>query len=101
MSRLLKDLVGSIQYDSSWGIWAELIDGKFTPQSEARYGQKIFENGGLLDDFAYFYDGVQIGDNYISWFDGIDESDIDHAQKEDWIEQLIEEKNEELNEDLN
>lgn len=71
----LKDCIGSIQYDSSWGIWAELIDGKFSPDSQARYGQMIFENGGLLDEFQYFANGVQIGDSYTEWCGDFDITD--------------------------
>ena len=63
----LKDLAGSIQYDSSWGIWAELINGEFTPESQARYGQNQFENGGILDGFEFFADGQKIGDHYSDW----------------------------------
>ncbi|WP_434686896.1 hypothetical protein [Pseudanabaena minima] len=67
MSKSLKDLISTIQYDSSWGIWAELIDGKFTPESKARYGQSQFENGGVLDEFAFFAHGEKIGDHYSDW----------------------------------
>ena len=63
----LKDLASRIQYDSSWGIWAELIDGKFTPESQARYGQSQFENGGILDGFAFFAHGEKIGDHQTNW----------------------------------
>jgi hypothetical protein len=59
----LKELASSISYDSSWGIWAELIDGKFTADSQARYGQRQFENGGVLDGFEFFADGQKIVDN--------------------------------------
>lgn len=59
----LKELASNISYDSSWAIWAELIDGKFTADSQARYGQRQFENGGILDGFEFFADGVQIRDN--------------------------------------
>lgn len=67
MANSLKDLASVIQYDSSWGIWAELIDGKFTPESQARYGQTQFENGGLLDEFNYFADGESIWDHHVNW----------------------------------
>ncbi|MBD2316710.1 hypothetical protein [Phormidium tenue] len=63
----LQVLASNIQYDSSWGIWAELIDGKFAAQSQARYGQRQFENGGLLDEFAFFANGKKIGDHYQYW----------------------------------
>ena len=53
----LNEALQNIEYSSSWGIWAELIDGKFTEESKARYGQSIFENGGLLDDYVYVCNG--------------------------------------------
>lgn len=63
----LKDLASNIQYDSSWGVWAELIDGKFTPESQARYGQCQFENGGVLDEFEFVANGEKIGDRHTDW----------------------------------
>lgn len=59
----LKELANNISYDSSWGIWAGLIDGKFTADSDARYGQRQFQNGGVLDGFEFFADGVQVRDH--------------------------------------
>jgi hypothetical protein len=59
----LKNLVSNISYDSSWGIWAELVDGQFTANSQSRYGQRQFDNGGLLDGFEFFADGVQVRDH--------------------------------------
>lgn len=53
---LIEILTGSVPYDSQMGVWAEKINGKFSPQSPARLGQRIFENGGILDDFAYVWD---------------------------------------------
>lgn len=66
----LLDAVKNIQYDSSWGIWAEF---PFTPNSEARYGQVQFENGDLLDEKQFFADGVECGNWFTDWFEGIDE----------------------------
>ena len=90
MTKLLKDLAASIQYDSSWGIWAELINGKFTPDSEARYGQRQFENGGLLDEFEFFADGEKIGDSISEYCDGDDDF------TEEAISELIDSVNESL-----
>lgn len=71
----LKDALQNIQYDSSWGIWAKKIDGAFTEESEARYGQLAFENGGLLDDFEFACNGEQPHDWATSWADGGDSND--------------------------
>lgn len=51
---LIDILTGTLSYDSSWGIYAEKIDGEFKPESSARFGQRQFENGGLLDDCKFF-----------------------------------------------
>lgn len=63
----LIDALLEIQYDSNWGIWAELIDGKLEPYSEARFGQKVFENGGLLDDWVFVCNGETAGDHIDEW----------------------------------
>lgn len=71
----LKDALKNIQYDSSWGIWAEKINGLFTLESQSRYGQLIFENGGLLDDWEYVCSGEFPHDWATSWADGGDSSE--------------------------
>jgi hypothetical protein len=73
----------TIGYDSGWGIWAELIDGQLKPESEARYGQAIFENGGLLDDFVFVCSGEKAGDHISEWQD--DDGDLIDG----WFEELI------------
>lgn len=60
----------TIQYDRSWGIWAEKINGRFTPESYARFGQRHFENGGISDGYEYVCNG-----EYFADYDG-DEIDI-------------------------
>ena len=59
MATSLAELIQKIGYDDSWGIWA---DAPFTPESEARYGQRQFENGGLLDAKEFFASGTRCGD---------------------------------------
>lgn len=84
----------NIQYDSSWGIWAELIDGKLQEDSEARYGQKIFENGGLLDDKVYVCDGQQIGDWLTEWLGCTPNSENAPELDPYWIDEYLGELNE-------
>ena len=55
----LADLIRKIQYDSSWEIWAEV---PFTADSEARYGQRHFQNGGPPDGKEFFATGETCGD---------------------------------------
>ena len=78
----LNELIQKIQYDSSWGIWAE---APFTRDSVARYGQSQFENGGLLDDKVFFADGVRCGDFIAEYTNG------DEDFKEEAAEMLIDE----------
>ena len=65
----LVEAIQRIQYEESWGIWAEV---PFASESEARFGQVQFEHLGLLDDKVFFADGVTCG-NYITVYcEGID-----------------------------
>ena len=90
----LKELASNISYDSSWGIWAELVEGKFTADSQARYGQRQFENGGLLDEFEFFADGEKIGDSISEYCDGDDDF------QDEAISELIDSVNESLSDRL-
>ena len=58
----LTEAIENISYSQQWGIWASLESGKFSPDSEARYGQTCFENGGMLDDYVLFGYGDSIQD---------------------------------------
>lgn len=77
MAPLKNYLTGSLSYDQSWGIWAEKIDGKFDlEESDARFGQFAFENGGLLDDYELVGDNVSLTDsrdNYCGTDEGCEE----------------------------
>lgn len=74
----LSEAIEGIQYDSSWGIWADV---PFTPDSEARYGQRQFENGGVLDDMVFFADGMEVGNYVLRYVEGDNEMFSDT----DWI----------------
>ena len=63
----LIEAIIKIGYDSQWGVYAEKIDGKFTPESPARIGQRRFENGDVLDGAEYFANGEWIGDRFADW----------------------------------
>lgn len=69
----LAQAIKSIQYDSSWGIYAEKIDGQFRADSPARYGQRQFENGGVLDECEFVMDGVRAGDEIASQLEDVEE----------------------------
>ena len=100
----LKDLVETtLAYSSEYGIWAELIDGEFTLESQCRIGQFQFDNGGLVDDWQPFASNQEV-ENFVHcyWDDrsepGLDKSedpDYDWLRKEA-ISELILEKNQEL-----
>jgi hypothetical protein len=68
--KLIEILTGSLSYYSSWAVYAEKIDGKFTEQSPARFGQIVFENGGLLDNLELFGSNDTIVDAIQEWTDG-------------------------------
>lgn len=78
---LLELLSGSMSYDSSWGIYAEKINGRFEPESPARFGQRQFGNGGLLDDCEYFDNNASACDARQSWTDGDDDFNAEWASE--------------------
>ena len=84
---LLDILSGDMSYDSYWGIYAEKIDGKFEPESPARFGQRQFENGGMLDNCEYFSNNESACDDRQSYTDGDDDFN------QEWAYEYIEEMN--------
>lgn len=99
MKTLIDILSGDLDYSDNWGIYAERIDGFFTAQSPARFGQRIFENGGLLDDCEFFCSNTQAEDNRSNWIGSSEEYDEDFDFTDlyqEAAEQLIDEVNESL-----
>ena len=99
MATLIDILSGGLDYSDSWGIYAEKIDGKFATQSPARFGQQIFENGGLLDECEFFCTNTQAEDNRTGWIESYEEYDEDFDFTDLYQEageQLIDEVNESL-----
>lgn len=70
MRTLIEILTGFISYDSSWAIYAQKIDGEFREESPARFGQRQFDNGGLLDDCEFFSANDIAVDAIEQWCDG-------------------------------
>lgn len=62
MRTLIEILSGPLNYNDNWGIYAELIDGEFKPESEARFGQRKFDNGGLPDHFVRVANNMESAD---------------------------------------
>lgn len=87
-STLIEYLTDSLSYDNSWAIYAEKIDGQWKPESPARFGQRVFENGGLVDDCQLFNSNDSIVDARETYTDG----DDDFVQE--WAEQYIQDMNE-------
>ena len=86
---ILEDALIDAGYDSTWGIYARKINGRFELDSPARYGQLIFENGGRLDDFEFVCRCDYPSDARVKWLDGADEDgDWDDGFLEELIEQL-------------
>lgn len=90
MATLKAYLTGSLSYDSSWGVWAEKIDGKFELESDARLGQFFFENGGMADGYELVGDNVSLTDSRDNYC-GTDAVEVEFY--EDWAEQFVEELN--------
>lgn len=82
----LREAILSISYDRSWAIYA---DSPFQPESEARFGQRIFKNGGILDEKKFFCDGELANDAVETQIDP-SAGDEDY-QRECAAETLIEE----------
>ena len=76
----LIEAIEGITYSRQWGIWASLEEGKFSEDSEARYGQKCYQNGGILDDYEFFGNGESIHDFLAEWGGIIDL--IDNANEQ-------------------
>ena len=89
----LIDALTTIENNSSWGIWAEPIEGKLSPESPARFGQIAFENGGLADEKVFVGSGDKLSYDRLIWTGG------DWEHNEEWAEQYIEYANEALEEE--
>ncbi|WP_088893185.1 hypothetical protein [Leptolyngbya ohadii] len=74
---LLQILTGGISYDQSWAIYAERINGEFKPESPARFGQRIFENGGVNDDCEIF----TVNDQAVEFINCYTEGDDDFLEE--------------------
>lgn len=91
----LIDAIVNINPDGNWGIWAEY---PFVENSHSRYGQRQFENGGLLDDLRYFSNGRDVHHFLFAELDGIDKEKyaddigwMTHEAAEDYIDIIMEE----------
>ena len=87
----LKEALATINYDSSWAIYAEY---PLTEDTPCRFGQTQFENGGLLDDKTFVINGESAHDRVQDMIDvSVGEEDY---QREIAIETLIFELNDEF-----
>lgn len=87
----LSEALVQIQNSSSWAIYATGHDAN----SESRYGQRQFENGGFLDGMSFVLDGEMATRALLSFCDGdlslIDDGHVDGSdflnwlKEEDWI----------------
>ena len=76
---LLQILTGNVAYDNSFAIYAERVGGVFCEGSPARFGQTIFDNGGLLDDCELFACNEKVCDSLASWMDGYEGARVEAA----------------------
>jgi hypothetical protein len=86
---LLDIMTGDLSYDSSWGVFAERIDGKFKPESRARMGQRRFESGGVADEYYFFASNKRILDFIDFCFEGRDPETITDIDLRDVALELI------------
>ena len=86
----LEDALINANYDSSWGIWAKKINGRFELESPARYGQLIFENGGCSDEYELICRCTFPADARVLWLDGGEEDG-------DWHDGFLDELIDQLN----
>lgn len=84
MNTLILLLSGSITYDSNWAIYAQRINGEFKPESPARFGQRSFENGGILDGCELFVSNEQVCERRALWFGTFSEGLKEMSQIEMW-----------------
>ena len=87
MRKLIDLLTDSLEYSSSWAVYAQKINGKFVPESPARFGQTLFENGGVLDEKEFFADNEQIIDRALDWDENY--SDNDEDERIETMEEVI------------
>jgi len=90
----LIDALLNIQYDPTWGVWAELNEeGELEEGSRARHGQLIFEQGGVSDDWVYVCNGTSIGDWLTEWL-GCSPNSMDAPALDSfWIDAYLDEVN--------
>lgn len=85
---LIEMLENGMEYGSSWAIYAKRIDGEFKPESPARCGQRVFENGGLGDECQLFADNETaanrmlsfLGENWASESEDMDPSIVSQCE---------------------
>lgn len=94
MATLRDYLIGSLWYDKSRGIWAEKVNGKFELESNARFGEFVFDNGGMLDDYELVGNNMFISDSRDKYC-GTDE-DCEEFYEE-WAINFLQDLNEEQN----
>lgn len=81
MKTLREILSGSFTYSNLWAVYTALdADGHFNADMPARFGQVLFENGGLNDNYVYFANNIKIVDFLDDWND---------SQPSDGIDDLI------------
>lgn len=84
MTTLLEILSEGLTCDFNLAIYAQKLNGKFTPESPARFGQRCFENDGILDEYEFFMSNEQVNDRLLSWFGTFSEGLREMPQLQEW-----------------
>lgn len=93
----IKDLNASIRYDQKWAVYASL---PLSVESNCRFGQTHFENGGVLDGFICIGTNDVIVDSLLEWADNDYEWLSDKNNLLEAIEQYIEKIKESINNEI-
>lgn len=67
LAEMIERVIVAGNYEDDWGIWAS---HPHTLQSEARWGQTQFKNGGVLDEMEFFATNRDIIDAAWEYCDG-------------------------------
>lgn len=86
---LLEVLTDYQIYDSSLAVYAQKINGEFTPDSPARIGSLYFENGGILDEMEIFLNCESLALEKENYTDGLEGFEREWA--EDFLSQVADE----------
>ena len=88
----LSDALVEVEHDKNHWVWAKLIEGHFTGDSDAVYGEKSVENKCESEGYLYVCNGEYPGRQYMLWANDGDSNVLDYTHP-DFIDHMIEDLN--------